>query len=170
LILSLILPVGLTIGYLKLQQIQVRKEVKKDLISAVGNRAQLLERFVFHVQDITSILDWKDAHEFSYQGRMFDVVSSKKTKDSIYLICWPDNKESQINQQLQFLVNQTLHQNTQRNHSKNQLIVFLSSWYWEKSRLEAFYPKSLCLLFIHGKVRLSPKIYLELPTPPPRVA
>jgi hypothetical protein len=65
-----------------------------------GNKNLTLTFPVREGKIIASGLVFNDEDEFSYQGKMYDVISSKKEKDRITFICYSDSRESDLNQNL----------------------------------------------------------------------
>jgi hypothetical protein len=81
-------------------------EVKREAMSFMeradrdsGDKATI----TFPIRDgriIASGLIFNDEDEFTYQGKMYDVISSEKSKDHITFKCYSDNKETELTQNL----------------------------------------------------------------------
>ena len=49
-------------------------------------------------------LDWKHSKEFEYNGKMYDVISVQKGRDSISYTCWLDKEETELNIKLKTIL------------------------------------------------------------------
>ncbi|MBL7903851.1 MAG: hypothetical protein JNL22_02410 [Bacteroidales bacterium] len=130
LLVCLVLPPVAVYTYLKVQKRQVRKEVKKQIISGISKSELVL--LSFSKQELTKVLRWKHSKEFAYKDMMFDIVESRSTADSVFYWCWPDHKESRLNKNLKELARLALNKNPQRNDQKQRLSRFLNSFYFEE--------------------------------------
>lgn len=105
--LSLILPAITTFSILQQRKHLLKKEVKSKLASI---NADKLEKFSFTYKQSNEDLDWKHSKEFEYKGKMYDVVSIQKGRDSIRYTCWLDKEETELNIKLKtILFNECLH-------------------------------------------------------------
>ncbi len=166
LILLLILPIGLTSGYLKWQQRMVKQEVKSKLLCNLDDTD--LTRLSFHKQGVSS-LNWKDIHEFSYGGEMYDVVRIETLKDSVIYWCWHDVKESIIEQQLYSLYKATFFSKPHSQRASHHLWNYLMTLFFD-------FPSSIKAISLNYLQDLGnsvfaylPQIYVTTPSPPPRI-
>lgn len=73
----------------------IRKEVKHHIISGASKNQLVLLKF--EKQEINHRVKWKHSKEFVFEGGFYDIVERKEEKDSIFLWCWPDDKETFLN-------------------------------------------------------------------------
>jgi hypothetical protein len=120
LVLVLVLPIGMSGLYLNWQKYKVRKAVKKVLLqeTSLNNLTQL----TFKKTEVNRLVSWKEDHEFSYNGQMYDIVSTATGTDSITYVCWPDDKESQLNKSLNRLMARALSRSTERQNNKAEVL------------------------------------------------
>jgi hypothetical protein len=77
-----------------------------DAADFIKDPDQIKEKAVtltFPVKDgklIATGLVFDDEDEFSYQGRMYDIISINKSKDHISFTCYSDTKETELDQNL----------------------------------------------------------------------
>ena len=84
-----------------------------DIIEAKHEAAEIIENSVENKEQVTTLtfpyrdgtvlstdLIFNEADEFTYQGRMYDVISSEKSNGQITFKCYTDNKETALNQNL----------------------------------------------------------------------
>jgi hypothetical protein len=167
LMLVLTLPLGITAWYLNWHKHTLKKSIKKELIHQTALNE--LELLTFKRSEINTRVSWKDAHEFSLNGNMYDIVSSQIVNDSIYYWCWPDRKETQLNAQLYHLLDTALGQNPVRSESTTKLFQYCATWYLDIN-LVTVLPASV----FHSKIiahynKYLPTFYLENVTPPPQL-
>jgi hypothetical protein len=127
LLLCLWAPFVDTYSRLKYEKKQVKREIKKKIIAGLDKSELALVK----VSKLTSktALNWKHAHEFEYQGQMYDVVEVQQVGDSTYYWCWWDAAETQLNRQLSQLVANALGNNPQHRETQNRLIRFVQHLY-----------------------------------------
>ncbi|MBK8702676.1 MAG: hypothetical protein IPN33_03045 [Saprospiraceae bacterium] len=127
LLLCLWAPFVGTYSWLKYEKKQVKREIKKKIIAGLDKSDLALVK----VSTLTSktALHWKHAHEFEYQGQMYDVVEIQHVGDSTYYWCWWDAEETHLNRQLNQLVANALGNNPQHKETQNRLIRFVQHLY-----------------------------------------
>ena len=69
-------------------------------------------------------LHWEHSKEFEYHDQMYDVVDTRKTRDSVYYWCWWDHEETKLNRNLAQLVEQTCSSDHQNQLTQTKLISF----------------------------------------------
>lgn len=75
------------------QQIQVRKEIKKQIKQGVPES----ELQKFNLTDLSGKIKWTDGkREFSLNGNLYDVVKKEYTKDGVVFYCIDDKQESAL--------------------------------------------------------------------------
>ena len=88
------------VGYLavfSVIQYRIRSEVKQMLKASVSESDFV--KFSFHTRSLERglySLRWIDDHEFTLDGRLYDVVRSSSAGDSTLLLCINDTQEEQL--------------------------------------------------------------------------
>lgn len=166
LLLTLIIPLGITVGFLKWQQKQIRREVKREIINQIS--LNQLTRLRFSKYESEKRLDWIHSHEFSYQGNLYDVVKTETHDSFVVFWCWPDKKETALNHRLHTILIQQLEQNNQRNTQKSEVVALYLKLFYES--LQTYIPpipNTLPHLYFPYELHI-PEV-LDIPNvPPPR--
>jgi len=95
------------------------------------SRSEKMVTLSFPVQDgqpVAEGLRFTDEDEFIYQGRMYDVVSTAKSKDRIILTCYTDTKETALHQDLCNKVNADNDNATSNHKNKSVLKEFVKDY------------------------------------------
>lgn len=71
----------------------------KDFLAGQKNHKDLVE-FSFSEKEL-SRLQWEDANEFRYNGKMYDVIEKKKEGQKIVICCISDEKETALLEEYQ---------------------------------------------------------------------
>jgi hypothetical protein len=116
-ILLLSAPFWGTFSWLKLEKHGVRKSIKHKIIDGIDQ--DLLVHKSFSKKDTATLLQWKHAKEFSYDGEMYDIVSRTYTKDSVNYALWWDNEETQLNRKLDRLTNNFIEGSSESENKSN---------------------------------------------------
>ena len=103
----------------------VRKTVKRQLIAGMNPDELVLLKFT--PEAAKTALHWEHSREFEYQGQMFDVVKTETRGDTIFYHCWRDHAETELNQKIQALVANALHNNPQHQENQARLSCFFKS-------------------------------------------
>lgn len=91
--MALVFPTFGPMGVYHLQKKLLRREVKKQLLSAVGyEELACFEATRLLAEDVR----WVDDGEFVMDGLYFDVVERVNTDSGTMVYCWPDHKESEL--------------------------------------------------------------------------
>jgi hypothetical protein len=157
------------VGYLvvfSVLQYRVRAEMKQRLKSDVPDAA--LTRLSFETrsleEDIAGIR-WIDRHEFTFQGKLFDIVHSTLVGDSTILLCINDTQEEQL------FANLDTHVQREMGHSgeANKLDSFKDVF--KESYSRCFSPEPLSAT--HAPFIIVPRsayesIALDVPALPPK--
>lgn len=125
LLFSFIAPVVTTYVILRYQKKQVKKEVKKKIISGIDKEELVLLKFT--EGEIKSQLEWEHSKEFQYKGEMYDVVEKEVRGDTTFFWCWWDSEETDLNKQLKGLVKRILEKNPKNQENQKRLNNFLNS-------------------------------------------
>lgn len=149
LLLSLMLPALLGYGFIKLKSYSLKCEIKQNFLHQL--HADDLVQLNFSHADALTNLTWEHSSEFEYLGSMFDVVQSSCTKDSVYYLCWPDNKDSKLNKILESFVSHSSQNDPFNQHTNQQILQYYKSLFsiehnsWEVTK---DYPQNPCFHFI----------------------
>ena len=155
-----------TFFWLYHQKVVIRKEVKQQLIAGLDEEE--LVKLTFS-KEASRQLDWKHAHEFEYQGKMFDVVKSRLHGANISYWCWPDRQETQLNKALTTLVNKVLGHSRQSREHQKKLNQFLKTLFNETQQAwHSTLPPPLQIAFSPYSERTK-NLKLDQLSPPPVV-
>lgn len=75
-------------------------------------------------------LVWHESDEFSYRGRLFDVVRQQTGRDSTIYLCWPDRGEEQLLASLAQHVREYAHPNAETRKSAKKAFDFLFKFHF----------------------------------------
>lgn len=125
LLLSLMLPALLGYGFIKWKSYTLKCEIKHKLLDQL--QPEDLVQLNFSHQDAGIHLTWEHSLEFEYLGSMFDIVQSSCTKDSVYYLCWPDNKDSKLHKILESFVKQSSNNDPFNQQTNQQIIQYYKS-------------------------------------------
>ena len=79
------------------------KHEATDIVENADRNKELVTTLTFPFRDGTVLaadLTFNDEDEFTYQGKMYDVISSEKANGQITFKCYTDNKEASLTQNL----------------------------------------------------------------------
>lgn len=127
LLFLLIAPAAVTYTWLQQRKHAVKKEVKWKMISGINKKELVF--FKFSEKEITSKLRWKHSKEFEYNHQMYDVVEKKTIKDSVYLWCWWDHKETKLNKQLDSLLVNVFQNDSKAKENQEKVFSFYKLLY-----------------------------------------
>jgi len=146
----------------------VRKEVKCKLINSIDRQQLVLVKV--SVGEVDRKLHWKHSREFELAGHMYDVVEREARSDTVFLYCWPDHAESQINKQLTILLAQAMGQHPQNRENQKRLVDFFKT---------LFCPVENCMskvVPVNDKKPVQPRFHpayssflIPPPSPPPEI-
>ena len=123
LVVLLLAPLPLMVGYLHLQQRAVKKAVKRTLMAGVPDDELVLLRFS-HTEAETQ-LRWEHSREFEFDGDMYDIVRKEETADSVSYWCWNDHEETVLNRRVQRLAAVAWGSHPERRQHEDRLIQLL---------------------------------------------
>lgn len=165
-VLLLILPAVLGWLYLTHQKSLLRKEVKNQIIQGVDERD--LQLFVFSSEQALA-LKWEHSKEFMLNGHMYDVVSTEAKDGFLYYWCWPDNKETALNQKIDQLLMRLLGTDSPDKKRSNSIQTFYQSLFFEQLSITSIHK------FCKEEILINPlwRVFYENkntepPSPPPR--
>jgi hypothetical protein len=168
LLLTLLLPIVGTLGWLGLQKFQVKREVKQRMIAGIA-REQLVE-IRLTAAEAATVLEWEHEGEFRYQGEMYDVVESYREGGHMVYWCWPDREETLLYQQLEDLTARALKNDPLRDKSQGQVISFMKTLFFESPRDIPIFAVKSRRAALHGRCSYYPGTPPVAPTPPPDLA
>jgi hypothetical protein len=128
LISILILPIVGSYIIFSIQQKNIQREIKRKIKNGVAPEWIVTLRFS---KADAQKLDWKHAKEFRYQNEMYDIVSEKTTKDSVfYQVIW-DSKESCLFKDLDRLVSDFLGKSPQSKQDTKKWFEYSKSLFFQ---------------------------------------
>jgi hypothetical protein len=128
LISILILPIVGSYIIFSIQQKDLQREFKRKIKN--GASPEWIITLHFSKADAQK-LDWKHAKEFRYQNEMYDIVSEKTTKDSVfYKVIW-DSKESCLFKDLDRLVSDFLGKSPQSKQDTKKWFEYSKSLFFQ---------------------------------------
>lgn len=128
LLICFVAPLATSYFVLQWQKKQLKKEIKRKIIAGINREELVLLKFT-EFQKQTQ-LRWEHSKEFAYQGQMYDIVETQTVADTTYYWVWWDNKETQLNKQLEHLVARALNNNPAHKEKQNQLYRFFTSLFF----------------------------------------
>lgn len=165
LLFTLIAPFATSFIWLKYEQKMIRKEAKRKILSEI--KLDELCYFALTKTESKSKLEWEHSKEFEFKGEMYDVVKKITIDDSLFMWCWHDAKETQLNKKLQTLVLKS-YGNPLKNTQKHQNIGFL----FKITGIHNLTQQSVCESFKHNlqfifKNNLHEMLKMKILSPPP---
>lgn len=146
LIFTIAAPFWFFYSILHIEKYSVKKEIKKMVVAGIDRDDLVLIKV--SGDEAKTKLTWEHSKEFEYLGTMYDVVETEQRGDSTYYWCWEDSKETQLNKQLQNLVDNALSTNKNVNDNLKRLSNFFTSLYYSKiSTFDKDFNKSTPLVF-----------------------
>lgn len=166
--ICLIVPFAGTFSWLHFQKKEVKKRVKKELISQLDKKELIFLKF--SIPESKSKLNWEHSKEFEYEGMMYDIVKAETGIDSVSYWCWPDHEETALNKTLNKLVDIALGTNQKSKENRQNLADFIKLLYppgvfrWLATSAEPERCKFISCSFIYSSRSQDP------PVPPPEIA
>jgi hypothetical protein len=150
----------------------LRKEIKRKIVAGLNEDELVLLKFA--KADLLKKLKWKHSREFEFNGEMYDIVSVKKSSDSIEYYCWWDSEESLLNKKLMALVGLTLADLPENRELQFCLSYFYKTIYFQQeSELEIFHHQNYILSCRSDIFFQKPEAILagfeSCHSPPPRI-
>lgn len=111
----------------------------------------------------------RNAREFSYQGRMYDIVSQEERGDSIIYLCIFDERETALYANIEQQIKDQLAHNPERQQQQKELLQKIPKFYLLHTN--PFIISFKCFSELHENRRhLLPALFLEVISPPPDAA
>ncbi len=140
----------------------------KQLIRS-GKFTDLYENFIFPSGQLDEMMI--DAHEFSYKGEMYDIVSIQQDGALVKVCCIRDDKEKQLISEFgkHLAGNQKSNTTSPSGNSTASLLKFLQGAFLTSCTQDEFYRNEVSLLYLY-----KPSIYQSPVSsrlyPPPKTA
>lgn len=131
LLICLTLPYVGTYSWLEYEKHRVREEVKERILAGLDKQELVLLKFT--LAESMSELSWEHEREFEYKEEMYDVVEKEFRGDSVFLWCWRDREESDLNKRIEALIKQESEESTPAKEHRTNLDNFLHSPYLVQS-------------------------------------
>lgn len=97
----------------KIQQETIQNNFRERISNNLNNISP--EISVFEKTEIenssSKIICEKEGKEFRYNGKLYDIISSKKSNGKTYLYCWNDKEEEELFNSICIFVNKNLSEN-----------------------------------------------------------
>ncbi len=168
LFLSLLVdPMAGTFTYLHYRKTSIQKKVESQI--KAGMEKSDLVLLQFSREEASKKLRWEKDKEFEYNGKMYDLVETIASGDTVYFWCWCDDEESALKRQLEDLAAQALGKKAETmanftlllNCYKSSTATFFSPWSIPQPGLKGW------PLFLSTQSYSSENI--RPPIPPPRL-
>ena len=161
-------PIVGTFTWLHYKKTIVKKEVKRRIDAGMDKDYLVLLKF--SKEEAQAKLRWEHSQEFEYNHQMYDVVKTMIGDDAIYYWCWRDDEETTLNRKLEKLADKALGKSTKSMANLTLLISYFKSLYCTfSSRWSVPRPGLMGKQFFIFCC-LYPSIYIQPPTPPPRLS
>lgn len=124
----MVAPLTTTYISLRYQKATVRREVKWKMIAGLEKEELVLLKFT-EIEEQEQI-KWEHSEEFEYNNEMYDIIEKEINCDTTYYWCWRDNKETQLNKQLDDLLVNELGGDHHNNDTQKRLSSIFKSLYY----------------------------------------
>lgn len=152
-------------GMFELVQMNHKTVIEKRINRGIPRDQRVVLKFEKNDYENKSLqMDWKDKDEFRLDGHMYDIINIEVTKDSVYLYCILDSKDSD----LYSILDKLIKDDSENSDDENSLNNYFSHFYSctvNQSSIQNYYSPSQYIDCISGRL-----LYIELPvtTPPPQ--
>lgn len=159
-------PALITGGWLQWRKAAIRTEVKR--LIAAGLDRESLTLLTFTGEEARALPGRVRDREFEYRGEMFDIVETRQAGDTLFLYCWRDYAETELNRQLAQLVAGTSQNDPQQAEKREHLSDFYESLYHNAPPVwRVVVPPVFAGQGFHVQKTGWPTVFLAPPTPPP---
>lgn len=152
---------------LNLEKIEVRRTVKQQILSGINEKH--LVRFTINSDDVSTKLNWIHAHEFEYDGQLYDVVRTESANGFTTLICFPDNKETALHKKIETLISNAMHHEQKDKEKKQFRKLFKQLYFTESVSCLKTIDNSLANIAASGWFCNYSGIVISPPAPPPKI-
>jgi len=166
LLIALIAPLFLAIGWVKLDLVTHQKKVKKEIKEGIESSERITE-LTFSLEETKTKLNWEHDREFEFQGQMYDILESHLEGDSITYLVYADHEETKMKGLLTKLLKEGFGE--EEEDASVQKINFLLFFQLSSSEEKSLLNFDLDLnSSIRNSIYQSP--YLGNPCPPPDIS
>lgn len=131
---------------------------------------ELIERLIFNKEDIQKgkiDFRWIHSREFKYNGDMYDIVKKEETDKQLIVHCINDTKEKKLEEEFE----KRVHKNSSEDKRLPVKINIINSLFSEPIQSEQIkndlvYEQS----FNNWRTDFYQSLFLDIPSPPPRLA
>lgn len=121
------LPFWLSFSLYQVERSMIKKSVKNMLMEKLNDSDLVLLKF--KKEEINSKLEWEHSREFEFNQKMYDVIKTEYSADSVFYLCWLDKDETALNKRLFTLLINSLEKNNKTSKTFGQLISSFSNYY-----------------------------------------
>lgn len=121
------MPALVTYSFFTYRKKEIKREVKLQLANLHFNSLSLLK---FSQLDVDLKLRWEHSKEFEYDGKMYDIIKSKKNKDSVFYWCWVDKEETNLNTKLKNVLSSVYKSDVPLKKNSHLLVHFFKLYYF----------------------------------------
>jgi hypothetical protein len=154
-------------GYILIyvERLANNKEEIRSIINAIQNKSDLLKlRFT---KSEYSQLNWRDEKEFELEGNLYDVARTETTDNEVFVYCLHDENEEMLVSNYENLyrcnsVNDKILSGSQTSTLNIQLLAIQNDLFLLKRMTDV-------VLFSENYFNNYHSIYLQFPTPPPKL-
>jgi hypothetical protein len=137
----------------------LKQQMKATILSNTDDNALTKICFDDNKQKIT----WERADEFSYEGKMYDVVRKKSIGNKLILFCADDKKETELIAAYNRSVKNHSSEKNKLNPSEKSVVVFC------EPISEFSFPVYPQVKTLHHFISLLPQQHKKITAPPPRI-
>ena len=134
LLAALLAPVSGGYMWLKLQKVQIREEVEREMDEEELDEDRI-KYFAFTSAEAKTELDWHHSREFEYHGQMYDIIDSEVKGDSVFYTVYWDMEETEINEEIA-----ALEQYAREHQTKAINQTFFKSLFYSDNSILLEYP------------------------------
>lgn len=145
---------------------KIRHEVKREVLAGLDRKH--LVTLTFSLKDSQERLHWEHDAEFEFHGEMYDVVESTASGDSVTYLCYPDKKETALNDHIRKLVSYYLVNQPQNRENSQRVMHFFKALFVHEpfqSITGASAKGQIIFSLVCKDLKTRP---VETPVPPPR--
>ena len=169
LILTLCLPMLVIWSYFMVKQQMVKNEVEEKRNE--GFNKDVVKILTFAKKDIKNIVRWEYDREFEFLGEMYDVISSKESKDSVSYTCYWDIEETKIKKQIAKLFFSDNEKLPFQHEKEAKMIEYFKQFYTFQNVIilaDKLYQDISLHLLNNKEIVFIKQLFNTVPNPPPK--
>lgn len=153
--------------WLNRQKDLVKKEVAEKIQK--GLEREKLVLFKVGLGEVKTRFRWLSSHEFEFDDKLYDVVESAVSEETVFLWCWPDDEEARLEKEINQMISRSLGQKGTAGVKQDERSPAPKNWPFlllpgrQRSQLKLL--SFVCPRAFPNYFGLSP----QPPTPPPRL-